>query len=94
MKNTPMHPGSTALLAESTRRKSGEIMRKLLPLLLIVVLLAGCGQATPAGLTDAEMATRVALVLTSMPTATGGAVVEPTKPLPTLASGTEAMTAT
>ncbi|NTU75706.1 MAG: hypothetical protein HGA86_06260, partial [Anaerolineaceae bacterium] len=69
-------------------------MRKLLPLLLIVVLLAGCGQATPAGLTDAEMATRVALVLTSMPTATGGAVVEPTKPLPTLSSGTEEMTAT
>jgi hypothetical protein len=58
-------------------------MKKLLPVVMILVfLLAACGQ-TPAGPSDAEMATNVAQILTSMPTSTGGPET-PTNSLPTL----------
>ena len=53
-------------------------------LLMAALLLSACGQIGSRGLTDEEMATRVALVLTTMPTATGQAQVEPTSALPTL----------
>jgi len=49
-------------------------MRKIILVILIFTLLTGCN-VFPAGkstLTSAEMATRVALLLTAMPTATGG----------------------
>lgn len=49
-------------------------MRKLLLLLIIFTLLAGCSviPSTKPTMTSEEMATRVALLLTSMPTATAG----------------------
>lgn len=56
-------------------------MRKIIYLLLITSLLAGCNviPASKPTLTSAEMADRVAQLLTAMPTATGdAAAVEPT----------------
>lgn len=44
-------------------------MKKILPVILLTVLLAGCGGAVPT-LTDIEMQTRVAKILTEMPTET------------------------
>lgn len=55
-------------------------MRKVLIFLLISTLLAGCGiipSAKPT-LTTSEMATKVALLLTAMPTATAGGLEVPT----------------
>ncbi len=62
-------------------------MKQILPILVIAVLLSGCGLInTPTAVPkDSEMATRVAQILTSMPTATsqaGGKI--PTPLLPTI----------
>jgi hypothetical protein len=66
-------------------------MQKYLPILLICTLLAGCN-AFPANkptLTSEEMATRVALLLTAMPTTTGEPVINTESPvLPTVAEPT------
>lgn len=64
-------------------------MKRLLPLILIAVILAGCNlpSTTPKVPTssDADMETRVAQILTSMPTATSPIVIQsPTAGLPTV----------
>ena len=62
-------------------------MRNILPVIVMAVLLAGCGLInTPTAISgDAEMATRVAQILTSMPTATNPAESGiPTPSLPTI----------
>lgn len=49
-------------------------MKHILPILMISILLSGCGlidQASPTLSEEAKMATRVGEILTSMPTATG-----------------------
>ncbi len=61
-------------------------MKNLIPLLLAAVMLAGCGmigQAVPTP-DDAMIATQVAQILTTMPTATGQAEVSPSPELPTV----------
>lgn len=63
-------------------------MRKIILLLLISALLAGCNviPANKPTLTSGEMATRVAQLLTAMPTSTLGAVIpeiDPLLPTPT-----------
>jgi hypothetical protein len=63
-------------------------MRKYLSLLLISALFTGCNvfPANKPTLTSAEMATRVALLLTAMPTSTGEPVIiteSPNLPTPT-----------
>ncbi len=54
-------------------------MRKILLILLIVTLLVGCSviPSTKPTMTTSEMATRVAVLLTSMPTATGAPQAAP-----------------
>ncbi|MHB0922682.1 MAG: hypothetical protein ACYC3H_01795 [Bellilinea sp.] len=50
------------------------MLKQFLPILLISILLSGCGlinQASPTLSEEAKMATRVGEILTSMPTATG-----------------------
>lgn len=62
-------------------------MIKIIPLFVLAVLLSGCGLiSTPTAISgDAEMATRVAQILTSMPTATNPAEGGiPTPSLPTI----------
>jgi hypothetical protein len=67
-------------------------MKKLSALLLIAVLLSACGAGQTPAVSDAEMQTKVAAILTAMPTATGGVpttaapnVVTATSSLPTVA---------
>ncbi len=63
-------------------------MKRISVLLLIAVLLSACGTRITPTISDAEMATKVASILTSMPTATGGVpkdLTSPTAPLPTVA---------
>lgn len=60
-------------------------MKQILPILVLAVLLSGCGLInTPTAIPeDSEMATRVAQILTSMPTATnqaGGQIPSPLLP--------------
>ncbi len=67
-------------------------MRKFILILLISTLLAGCSviPATKPTLTSEEMATRVALLLTSMPTSSGEVAAAPAAEvvLPTLMDAT------
>ena len=76
-------------------------MRKIIPVfLLFVFLLSACGglplpsgSTAPTSPSDSEMATRVAGILTAMPTVTGDAMTQPTQAqaLPTIApSATQA----
>jgi hypothetical protein len=48
----------------------------LLPLLLAMILLAGCFPQPDVAVTDADMATRVASILTEMPPQEGAALPE------------------
>ncbi len=61
-------------------------MKTIIPLIVTMILLAGCGQLLQPMPTPDEsaMATQVAAILTTMPTATVAAPVEPTQPLPTI----------
>jgi hypothetical protein len=61
------------------RNSQGDAMKKLLPMMVIAVLLAGCvmpistsvpNQMIQPTLSDAEMQTQIAMVMTAMPTAT------------------------
>ena len=74
-------------------------MKKIIPVfLLFVFLLSACGglplptgSTAPTSPSDSEMATRVAGILTAMPTVTGDAMTQPTQALPTIApSATQA----
>ncbi len=61
-------------------------MKKIIPLIFTMILLAGCGgllQPMPTP-DESTMATQVAAILTTMPTATSPVLVEPTQPLPTI----------
>lgn len=85
-------------------------MKKMVPLFMVLIfLLSACGglpvpggSTAPTSPSDSEMATRVAGILTAMPTVTGGAPLEPTQaqalptiaPTATQAPATEAATAT
>lgn len=63
-------------------------MKRIFALVIIAVLLSACGTRITPTISDAEMATKVASILTSMPTATGGVpkdLTSPTAPLPTVA---------
>lgn len=63
-------------------------MKRLSVLFLIAILLSACGAKATATISNSEMATKVAQILTTMPTATGGAVpkdLTPTTGLPTIA---------
>jgi len=62
-------------------------MKRIVALVIIAMLLSACGTRITPTISDAEMATKVAQILTSMPTATGGAkdLTSPTAPLPTVA---------
>jgi hypothetical protein len=62
-------------------------MKRIFPIILIAFLLAGCDLLAPVAPTpsDDDMATRVAQILTSMPTATSQIVIQsPTAGLPTV----------
>jgi hypothetical protein len=62
-------------------------MKRIFALLLIAVLLSACGAKPTTAISDAEMQTKVAQILTEMPTATGGAapkVLTTTPGLPTI----------
>ena len=48
------------------------MMKRLFAFLLVAVLLSACGAKATATISDAEMQTKVAQILTAMPTATGG----------------------
>jgi hypothetical protein len=50
-------------------------MKKILPVIMIAALLMGCSGQAPTISSDAEMATRVAKLLTQMPTTVGGQTV-------------------
>lgn len=61
-------------------------MKRILPLVFMVIILAGCNLPSKAAPTpsDADMATRVAQILTSMPSPTSqGTLLQPTSALPT-----------
>jgi len=63
-------------------------MKPISALILLAVLISACGARITPTISDAEMATKVAQILTSMPTATGGApkdLTTPTALLPTIA---------
>ena len=61
-------------------------MKRIFALLLIAVLLSACGAKPTTVISDAEMQTKVAQILTEMPTSTGGApkVLTVTLGLPTI----------
>jgi hypothetical protein len=61
-------------------------MKRIFALLLIAMLLSACGASQTPAISDAEMQTKVAQILTAMPSATGGApkVVTATPGLPTV----------
>jgi len=62
-------------------------MKRIFDLLLIAVLLSACGAKQTPAISDAEMQTKVAGILTAMPSATGGTapnVVTATPGLPTV----------
>lgn len=67
-------------------------MKKPLIIFMLALILSGCTATGGAAPSDVDMATRVAKILTAMPTATGQVTVEPTVPLPTLAEPTQAPT--
>src|SRR5512135_1489343 len=62
-------------------------MKRLSVFLLIAILLSACGSSPTATVSDSEMATKVAQILTSMPTSTGAVPKDltPTAGLPTIA---------
>ncbi len=62
-------------------------MKRLIVFILIAILLSACGTKATATISDSEMATKVAQILTAAPTATGGVPQEmtPTTALPTIA---------
>lgn len=62
-------------------------MKRIIPLILLIVILAGCNlPATKAPTpSEADASTQIAQILTSMPTATAQIVIQsPTAPLPTV----------
>ena len=73
-----MH-GSEYLFEQKTTPKEWHMMKKALPIFAMIFLLAGCSlpgmASTPS---DADMATRVAQILTSMPENQEAASVSPT----------------